>query len=106
MDIELIKYNLIDRILATSNEKLLKAINSIIESNSNDEEGVYLSSEQVEMLEMSMKDIENDDIVSEADLKPFTIEELKGRIAKSEADFEAGRVISNEELLKEIEGWH
>ena len=65
--LENIKNNLIDRILATKNEKLLKAISNIFESTQVDEI-LTLTSEQVEMLQMSEKDIENGDLISEADL--------------------------------------
>ncbi len=66
--IEAIKNKLIDRVLATNNEKLLEAIESIFESTQ-EEEKVLLSSEQIEMLLMSEKDIENNDIVSESELE-------------------------------------
>ena len=65
--LDVIKNSLIDRILATNNEKLLNAINSIFDSTQIDEI-VSLSSEQIEMLQMSEKDIENGDIVSESEL--------------------------------------
>jgi hypothetical protein len=65
--IENIKNGLIDRILATKNEKLLKAISTIFES-AKDEEVVGLSSEQLEMLAMSEDDIANGRLISEEDL--------------------------------------
>jgi hypothetical protein len=65
--LETIKNSLIDRILATRNKELLKAINSIFDSTQN-EELVSLTSEQIEMLLMSEKDIENGDILSESEL--------------------------------------
>jgi len=37
-------------------------------------------------------------------LKPFSVKELDKRIAKSEDDFENGRVTTSEELLSEIKG--
>jgi len=62
-----LKNNLIDRILATRNEKLLTAISNIFESTQS--EGIIsLSSEQIEMLLMSDKDIESGNLVSESDL--------------------------------------
>ncbi len=66
--IETIKNKLIDRVLATNNEKLLKAIDSIFESTK-EEEKVLFSSEQIEMLLMSEKDIEAGEIVSESELE-------------------------------------
>jgi len=65
--IDSIKNNLIDRILATRNEKLLKAISNIFESTQTDNI-VSLTSEQIEMLLMSDKDIESGNIISESEL--------------------------------------
>jgi hypothetical protein len=65
--LDVIKNSLIDRILATKNEKLLNAINNIFDLTQTDEI-VSLSSEQIEMLQMSEKDIENGDVVSESEL--------------------------------------
>ena len=65
--IETIKNNLIDRILATRNEKLLQAISNIFESTQTDDM-VSLSSEQIEMLLMSEKDIESGNLISESEL--------------------------------------
>ncbi|MDO9594693.1 MAG: hypothetical protein Q7J19_06840 [Lutibacter sp.] len=65
--IETIKNNLIDRILATRNEKLLQAISNIFESTQSDDM-VSLSSEQIEMLLMSEKDIETGNFISESEL--------------------------------------
>jgi hypothetical protein len=65
--IDSIKNNLIDRILATRNEKLLKAISNIFESTQTDNI-VSLTSEQIEMLLMSDKDIDSGNIISESEL--------------------------------------
>ena len=65
--IDSIKNNLIDRILATRNEKLLKAISNIFESTQTDNI-VSLTSEHIEMLLMSDKDIESGNIISESEL--------------------------------------
>jgi len=65
--LENIKNDLIDRILATKNERLLEAIKSIFESTQS-EDMVSLSSEQIEMLLMSEKDIETGNFISESDL--------------------------------------
>ena len=66
--IDNIKNSLIDRILATKNEKLLEALNSIFDSTQN-EEIISLSSEQIEMLSMSENDIEAGNYISESELK-------------------------------------
>lgn len=65
--IDNIKNSLIDRILATKNERLLKAINSIFDSTQS-EETISLSSEQIEMLSMSEKDIQGGKFISESEL--------------------------------------
>ncbi|PIZ05437.1 MAG: hypothetical protein COY57_07305 [Flavobacteriales bacterium CG_4_10_14_0_8_um_filter_32_5] len=65
--IETIKNNLIDRILATRNEKLLQAISNIFDSTQTDDI-VSLSSEKIEMLLMSEKDIESGNLISESEL--------------------------------------
>ena len=65
--LENIKNSLIDRILATRNEKLLEAIKSIFDSTQS-EEIISLSTEQIEMLSMSEKDIEYGKLVSESEL--------------------------------------
>lgn len=62
-----IKNSLIDRILATKNEKLLEAIDRIFASTQT-EEIISLSSEQIEMLSMSERDIEAGNFVSESEL--------------------------------------
>jgi archaellum component FlaF (FlaF/FlaG flagellin family) len=65
--LENIKNSLIDRILATKNEQLLEAIKSIFDSTQS-EEIISLSTEQIEMLSMSEKDIEDGKLVSESEL--------------------------------------
>ena len=65
--LENIKNSLIDRILATKNEQLLEAIKSIFESTQS-EDIISLSTEQIEMLSMSEKDIEQGKLVSESEL--------------------------------------
>jgi hypothetical protein len=65
--LENIKNSLIDRILATKNEKLLEAIEGIFASTQT-EEVLSLSSEQIEMLAMSERDIETGNFISEAEL--------------------------------------
>jgi len=73
--IDSIKNRLIDRILATKNEKLLVAISNIFESTQSDNV-VSLSSEQIEMLLMSEKDIEKGDLISESELNKSDTEWL------------------------------
>ena len=65
--LENIKNSLIDRILATKNEQLLESIKSIFDSTQS-EEIISLSTEQIEMLSMSEKDIEYGKLVSESEI--------------------------------------
>lgn len=66
--LDILKNSLIDKILVTNNEGLLKAISSIFESTQK-EEKMQFSSEQIEMLLMSENDIKYGRIVSEEELK-------------------------------------
>ena len=65
--LENIKNSLIDRILATRNERLLEAIKNIFEATQS-EEIISLSTEQIEMVSMSEKDIEEGKLISESEL--------------------------------------
>jgi len=65
--LENIKNSLIDRILATKNERLLEAIDRIFTSTQTDEI-ISLSSEQIEMLLLSEQDIQLGNFISESDL--------------------------------------
>lgn len=65
--LEKIKNKIIDRVMTTKNEKLLEAIDGILESTQ-PEEIMSLSSEQIEILMLSEKDIENGNIISESEL--------------------------------------
>ncbi len=65
--IEALKNRLIDKVLATNNERLLKAIEGIFESTK-EAENIQLSSEQIEMLAMSEADIEREEFISESEL--------------------------------------
>ncbi len=65
--IENLKNRLIDEILVTKNKQLLEAIEKIFTSTRN-KNVLSLTSEQIEMLEMSDQDIENGNLVSESDL--------------------------------------
>lgn len=66
--IDNIRNKLIDRILATKNVELLNAIDRIFTSVKADESIISLHPAQVKMLEMSERDIENGDLISEEDL--------------------------------------
>ena len=66
--IENIKNSLIDSILATKNIKLLEAIKIIFDS-AKPEQVISFTSEQIEMLAMSEKDIDEGKIISESELE-------------------------------------
>ena len=73
--LDILRNSLIDRIIATNNEKLLSAIANIFESTQV-EEKVQLSSEQIEMLMMSEKDIKSGKLISDDDLRKTDLEWL------------------------------
>ena len=62
-----LKNRLIDRIMVSENEKLLEALEGILNSTET-EERLAINSYPIEMLLMSEKDIENGNLISEADL--------------------------------------
>ena len=65
--IDSIKSRLIDRILVTENETFLEAIEKIfISTQKNDL--ISLSSEQIEMLLMSERDIKDGNLIADSDL--------------------------------------
>ena len=65
--LDTIKNRLIDKILIARNEQFLEAIENIFVSTQK-EEVISLSSEQIEMLLMSERDINNGDLISESEL--------------------------------------
>ncbi len=73
--IDSIKNRLIDKILISSNEELLIAIENIFASTQT-EEIVNLSSEQIELLMMSEKDISDGNIISDSELNKLDAEWL------------------------------
>lgn len=74
--LENIKNGLIDRILATQNEKLLQAIQTIFEASKND--GIVdFSPEQIKMIMMAKEDVADGRVISEEDLKASDPEWLK-----------------------------
>lgn len=65
--IEKLKNRLIDRIIVSQDGEVLKAIEVLLKSTP-EEKKLSLSSQQIELLKMSEKDIENGRIISEDDL--------------------------------------
>lgn len=74
--LESTRHSLIDRIIATKNEKFLKAITAIFDS-AQTEEIVELSPEQIKMIMMAKEDIAAGRIVSDEDLNASDPEWLK-----------------------------
>lgn len=60
-----IQNKLIDKILTIRDTELLLALNHFISSNPNSKELEKLTSAQIEMLEMSKKDIESGDMITQ-----------------------------------------
>ncbi|NJW52365.1 hypothetical protein [Salinimicrobium oceani] len=61
------KSRLIDRIMVSENEQLLNAIEGLLRATQEKEE-ISLTSEQIEMLQMSEVDIKENRLISEKDL--------------------------------------
>lgn len=66
--LEKLKNRLIDRIMLSNNEDLLDALEKILNSTQA-QETRELTSEQIEMLRLSQNDINNNRLISEADLQ-------------------------------------
>lgn len=66
--LDTLRNHLIDQILISKNEKLLKAINEIFKST-NAEENIELDSFQIEMIQMGLEDIEKGNTIPESDLE-------------------------------------
>jgi archaellum component FlaF (FlaF/FlaG flagellin family) len=65
--LEIIKNNLIEKILATKNEQILEILNQMLDS-SNENDFVTFSQDQIEILNLSETDISLGNLISEADL--------------------------------------
>jgi len=74
-----IKHRIIDKILVSNDEKLLRAIDQIMDSASNEYANVVLSNEQKKMLEMSDLDIKSGNTISQ---KEMDKEDLRWLIGK------------------------
>lgn len=71
--IDKMKNRLIDKILVSRNEELLFAIDKIFDSVPGDEK-LNLTSDQIELLLMSERDIEEGNVISEDDLEKLDSE--------------------------------
>jgi archaellum component FlaF (FlaF/FlaG flagellin family) len=65
--LEIIKNNLIEKILATKNEQILETLNQMLDS-SNENDFVTFTQDQIEILNLSETDISLGNLISEADL--------------------------------------
>lgn len=72
-----IRNNIIDKLLTISNEDYLSALYQLVEKSNTDDDVVKLTKEQRKMLELSEKDIENDDLISQEQLDKEDKEWLK-----------------------------
>lgn len=72
-----IKHRLIDKILSTNNDKVLSAIDQLLDSVEFQEEKVSLTKEQKWMLEMSETDLKNGETIAQEDLDKDDLAWLK-----------------------------
>lgn len=72
-----IRNSIIDKLLTISNKDYLSALHQLIEKSSVDIDIVKLSEEQVLMLKLSDKDIENNRLISQDDLDKADLKWLK-----------------------------
>jgi hypothetical protein len=71
-----IKHRLIDKILSSNDESLLLKMDQLMASASSEQGPVELTEAQVHMLEMSDKDINNEEIISQEKLDSNDLEWL------------------------------
>lgn len=79
MDIQLRKIQFVQEFLRLDNEQVISKLEEL------------LTSEKKKL--------------STSKLKPYTLEEFHQMVQEAEADVEAGRVTSAEDLLREIDSW-
>jgi len=79
MDIQLRKIQFVQEFLRLDNEQVIAKLEEL------------LTSEKKKL--------------STSKLKPYTLEEFHQMVQEAEADVEAGRVTSAEDLLREIDSW-
>lgn len=72
-----IKHRLIDKILSSKNKTLLLRLERLLESSISGEDEVKLTKEQRFMLQMSDRDIENGDTISQEELNKNDLEWLR-----------------------------
>lgn len=75
--VDQIRNNLIEKLLTVQNQKLLKALDEILDSTIKGTAEVKLTKKQSEMLKMSEVDIAENDLISQENLDKKDLEWLK-----------------------------
>jgi hypothetical protein len=76
--VDVLRNNLIDKLLTISDKDYLSALYKLVQTNSVESKKVSLTEEQQLMLKMSDNDIANGKLISQADLDKRDLEWLKG----------------------------
>ena len=76
--VDKIRTELIDKIRSIRNKEFLQALDTLVSSNSSDNDRVELTTEQKEMLEMSKDDIKNGRLISQEVMNKRNMEWLNG----------------------------
>jgi len=74
-----IKHRIIDKVLVSDDEKLLHAIDQIMESASDKQLKTTLTNKQKKMLDMSEQDIKNGETISQSKLDEDDLAWLSGK---------------------------
>jgi hypothetical protein len=75
---DILRNNIIDKLLTISNKDYLSALYQLVQSSSVDNDIVKLSDEQILMLKLSDKDIEAGRLISQAEMDKSDMQWLKG----------------------------
>jgi hypothetical protein len=75
---DILRNNIIDKLLTISNKDYLSALYQLVESSAVDNDIVKLSDEQILMLKLSDKDIEAGRLISQEELDKIDMQWLKG----------------------------
>ena len=75
---DMLRNNIIDKLLTISNEDYLSALYQLVNSSSVDQDTVQLTEEQVLMLQLSDNDIKNGKLISHDQLDKDDLQWLKG----------------------------
>ncbi len=76
-NIDTIRNGIIDKLLTISNKDYLNALYKLVESSSIDKDTVKLTEEQILMLQLSDKDINNGRLISQSQLDKNDLKWLK-----------------------------